>query len=101
MKPKQLRIIKCPNCGTEYLPAEIYYPNVFLGKPLNIVRSVDGKILGFDGNSMNDTETYKCDNCNSLFEVVSTTNFTSKLVEGTSEEYVTKLNKNKLFLEES
>jgi DNA-directed RNA polymerase subunit RPC12/RpoP len=101
MKPKQLRIIKCPKCGMEYLPAEIYYPNVFLGTPLNVMRSIEGKILGFDGTSMNDTETYKCDNCDSLFEVVSTTNFTSKLVGESSEDHITKLSTKKLFLQES
>lgn len=30
---KKLELIICPKCGREYLPAEIYYPNEFLGKP--------------------------------------------------------------------
>ena len=100
MKPKQLRVIKCPYCDYEYLPAEIYLPNEFLGKPTNIVRDEKGKILGFDGIKMNDSESYKCDNCNTLFDVVSTTYFTSKLTIS-SDEYVTKLTKEKLFLQES
>ena len=49
---------------------------------------------------MNDTETYKCDNCDSLFKVVSTTNFVSEPICQYSEEYVTKISTNKLFLQE-
>ena len=101
MKPKQLRVIKCPTCGYEYLPAEIYLPDEFLGKPKSIMKDTNGKILGFDGIKMNDTETYKCDNCDTLFEVVSTTNFVSKPLGQSAEDYVTKLSKDKLVLQES
>ncbi len=100
MKPKQLRVIKCPTCGYEYLPAEIYLPNEFLGKPKAIMKTISGKIIGFDGIKMNDTETYKCDNCDTLFEVVSTTYFTSKPIGQSSENYVTKLSDDKLILQE-
>lgn len=101
MKPKQLRVIKCPKCGYEYLPAEIYLPDEFLGKPKNIVRNVEGKLMGYEGIKMNDTETYYCDNCGELFESVSTTNFTTKLIGESSNDYVTRLNINKLFLQEN
>jgi DNA-directed RNA polymerase subunit RPC12/RpoP len=100
VKPKQLRIIKCPICGWEYLPAEIFLPNEFLGKPKDIVKDYCGKIIGYNGNSMNDTETYKCDNCSTTFEVVSTTNFTVKPIGENSPHYVTKLNTPKFKLEE-
>jgi DNA-directed RNA polymerase subunit RPC12/RpoP len=100
MKPKQLRIIKCPTCGYEYLPAEIYLPNEFLGKPKTIMKDISGKIIGFDGIKMNDTETYKCDNCDTMFEVVSTTYFNSKPIGNSSEEYVTKLSTDKFILQE-
>jgi rubredoxin len=101
MKPKQLRVIKCPVCEYEYLPAEIYMPNDFLGKPDTVIRDENGKILGFTGLKMNDTESYKCDNCDNLFEVVSTTYFSSKTTGSSSDGYVTKLNKDKFFLQES
>ena len=101
MKPKQLRVIKCPKCGYEYLPAEIYLPNEFLGKPTVIMKDAEGKILGFDGIKMNDTETYKCDNCDTTFEVVSTTYFTTKAIENSADEYVTKLSNDKLVMQES
>lgn len=100
MKPKQVRIIKCPTCGCEYLPAEIFLPNDFLGKPANIVKDSYGKIIGYNGSSMNDTESYKCDHCNTTFEVVSTTNFVARLIGDTSSQYVTKLNAVKFKLEE-
>lgn len=100
MKPKQLRIIKCPICGYEYLPAEIFLPNDFLGKPKNIVKDIGGKILSYEGSSMNDTETYKCDSCGTLFEVVSTTNFVSKPIGENAPHYTTKLNISKFKLEE-
>ena len=100
MKPKQLRVIKCPTCGYEYLPAEIYLPNEFLGKPKTIMKDENGKILGFDGLKMNDTETYKCDNCDTLFEVISTTNFVSKPIGQSSDEYVTKLSTDKFTMAE-
>ena len=30
---EKLEKIICPKCGREYLPAEIYYPNFFFGRP--------------------------------------------------------------------
>ena len=100
MKPKLLRVIKCPICGYEYLPAEIFLPNEFLGRPMNITRDADGKIVGYDGIKMNDTETYKCDKCDSSFEVVSTTNFVSKPTGENTPYYVTKLSADKFKLDE-
>ena len=32
MKDNKSNIIICPNCGAEYLPAEIFLPDSFLGK---------------------------------------------------------------------
>jgi DNA-directed RNA polymerase subunit RPC12/RpoP len=101
MKPKQLRVIRCPECGYEYLPAEIYLPDEFLGKPNNVVRDFLGKIMGYEGIKMNDTEKYICDNCNTSFEVVSTTNFVSRKCGGNEPHYSTKLKKEKHILEET
>ena len=100
MKPKQQRIIRCPQCGCEYLPAEIYLPNEFLGKPKRIVKDYLGKILGFDGETMNDKETYKCDKCDTTFEVIATTNFITRPVGAATPHYTTKLQKVSLFLDE-
>lgn len=61
-------VITCPVCGTEYLPAEIFYPNEFFGRPQGIDK-LRGKIENFDGTSMNLEESYQCDNCNHYFNV--------------------------------
>lgn len=101
MKPKQLRVIKCPICGYEYLPSEIYLPDDFLGKHKNVMRDDNGKIIGYDGTKMNDTESYICDNCNNMFEVVSTTNFVTTPIGKSTDEYVTKLSTNRFLLQET
>lgn len=67
-------LIKCPHCGREYLPCEIYYPDEFLGTARNIIR--DGKqIIYFDGENMNLSETYICDECGKTFNVEASVSF--------------------------
>ena len=86
-------VIKCPHCGREYLPCEIYYPDEFLGSAKNIIR--DGKtIIYFDGENMNLKETYICDECGKTFEVEARINFESKKEEkyNFDEEYSSSLN---------
>ena len=67
--------IKCPHCGCEYLPAEIYFPNDFLGYPTNIIKDEKGEILGFNGEDMNTTETFICWNCEKSFSVEAVVTF--------------------------
>ena len=69
------KVIKCPGCGCEYLPAEIYDPNHFLGKPKNIVRSRKGELLGYEGLPMSLSEEFVCDSCGLSFEVFAKINF--------------------------
>lgn len=69
-------IIKCPECGYEYLPCEIYYPQD-LGNAHNIVRDMEGKILYYDGGNIDTSAEYKCDNCNTFFRVEAKINFSS------------------------
>ena len=38
------KVIKCPHCGREYLPVEIFYPASFFGKPTTVYRDEQGKI---------------------------------------------------------
>lgn len=76
---KKFTTIKCPKCGYEYLPAEIFYPNSLLGKPKNIVRDDSGKIIYFDGESMNATEEYTCDKCECTFNVFGRFEFESSV----------------------
>lgn len=67
--------IRCPHCNTEYLPAEIYFPDDFLGKPYNIIKDEDGNILGFNGNDMQTVEVFTCDRCGKIFTVDASITF--------------------------
>ena len=42
---KKITTIKCPHCGYEYVPAEIFMPTDIEGKPDSIVKDVLGKVL--------------------------------------------------------
>jgi len=69
---KTLPIIKCPHCGWEYLPCEIYLPDYMLGRSDEVVRDPLGKIIYQDyqeGYEPDLTEHYICDNCNKPFVV--------------------------------
>ena len=75
MKKEKLDIIVCPCCGREYLPAEIYYPNSFFGKPMNIDRTREGKIETFEGMTMNPNESFICEDCGTSFTVKANVTF--------------------------
>ena len=72
---KKADVIVCPCCGAEYLPAEIFIPESYIGKPKNIVKDEFGKIFTFDGESMNTYERYQCDYCGNTFKVFAKTTF--------------------------
>lgn len=67
--------IRCPHCGYEYLPAEIYYPDSFIGDPSDIIRDEAGNILGYQGNDVNTVETFICDKCEKSFSVDASITF--------------------------
>lgn len=73
--------IKCPHCGWEYLPAEIYYPQEFLGTPEGIVHDETGAVIGFDGEDMSTTETYVCDHCGKTFSVEACVTFKTTVIK--------------------
>lgn len=102
MKIRKFEIIECPKCGREYLPAEIFIPRSFFGHPKDIVRDVYGRILDYEGTSVDAVETYTCDKCNTLFQVRAKIGFiteTTKL-DNFDEEYSSPIYKNTLFLDE-
>lgn len=78
---RRLNVITCPKCGKEYLPAEIFIPKAFFGKPEIINRDENGKIISFSGTSLDVCEKYCCDNCDSEFEIVSKISFDSYIDE--------------------
>ena len=79
-------MIKCPYCGWEYLPAEIYFANYFLGHPENIVKDGKGTVIGYDGNDMDTTETFICDNCHKTFKVDAVVTFKTSAVKDVFDE---------------
>lgn len=99
MKPNRYEVINCPKCGREYLPAEIFYPKHVFGNPTFIVRDVYGKIIDYEGTSMDTAETYTCDHCNTLFQVKLSIKFSSQdsLVSNIDEPYVSSTVKHSLF----
>ena len=103
MKPRKFETIACPNCGYEYLPAEIYIPKSYFGKPFMIERDQDGKLVNYEGSSIDLFETYTCDKCNHTFRVISKIGFSTEedKLENFDEEYSSPLYKNTLFLEET
>ena len=83
-------LIKCPYCGREYLPCEIYYPDDFLGSAKNIVHDKKS-IIYFDGENMNLKESYICDNCGKEFDVEAKVEFITTKSDFDDDEYSTKL----------
>ena len=94
MKVRKFEIIECPKCKYEYLPAEIFIPKYYFGTPENIERDSQGKIVSYEGSSIDLFETYICDKCNTEFRIVSKLQLTTELTFPGSftEEYVTKIN---------
>lgn len=95
MRIRKFEIIDCPKCGRQYLPAEIFVPKYFFGVPENIERTEDGKLVSYEGSSVDLFEKYRCDNCNALFRVVAKLQLTTELdYPGSFEvEYLTKIPK--------
>lgn len=75
-------VIKCPHCGAEFLPAEVYYPEDFLGEPVDIVKDENGQIVTFDGTNMNLEEEFVCPHCDKSFKVTAKVEFETKKDEG-------------------
>ena len=100
MRTKKLRTITCPNCGREYLPAEIFVPNAFFGNPKIIMRDDLGKIEHFINSSLDDSESYICDSCNKKFNVTAKISFSTELAENFEEESNTTISHALLFYED-
>lgn len=93
MKVRKFEIIECPKCGTQYLPAEIFYPKSLLGTPYAIFKGNDGRLIDYEGSSMELSETYICDKCGKNLKVTAKCHFiVEELKENVfEEEYVSQL----------
>lgn len=99
MRIKQLEVITCPKCGYEYLPAEIFIPKAFFGKPENIKRDEKGKIVGFSKSSVDNHEVYTCDKCDTTFRITARLTFLTDIKDSLNfnEDYSDSLEKQELF----
>lgn len=69
MRNTKIKYIKCPYCGTEYLPAEIFLPKTIVGDPKDIEKSDTGEIISYSDTTYDITEKYICDRCNKAFKI--------------------------------
>lgn len=100
MNYKKEKTIKCPSCGCEYLPAEIFLPNEFLGRPKQIEKEhMTGRVMDYMGTGMNLKETYICDRCDTPFKIVANVNFNT--YKENEPKHKTVIKKEKLFLNEA
>ena len=73
--------IKCPHCGAEYLPGEIYMPGSLIGQPYEVVKDSLGKIIYEDYLPIKEpdmTEHFICDYCQKPFIVEATVTYKTK-----------------------
>jgi hypothetical protein len=75
-------VIKCPFCGAEYLPGEIYMPGSLIGQPDEVVKDYAGKIIYedyyTDTREPNMIESYICDCCDKPFIVEATITYKTR-----------------------
>ncbi len=71
--------IKCPHCGAEYMPSEIYIPSDFLPKFEDLTKDDDGKIVAVYERPMNLDEEYTCDKCGHRFAIHAKVEFTTEI----------------------
>lgn len=102
-KKDSLEVITCPKCGREYLPAEIFIDKMFLGSPTDIDRDEHGKIISFNGKTMDLNESYICDTCNEKFKVSAKVSFKAFIdpKDQFNIEYVSPLHEEKITLFEN
>ena len=75
-------IIKCPHCGAEYLPGEIYLPNSIIGQPDEVVKDSLGKIIYEDYDTPEREpsliESFTCEYCDKPFIIEAVVSYKTK-----------------------
>ena len=98
---KDLITIKCPICGTEYLPSEVFYPDSFFGKQKDITRNNSGEVEFYLGDDPNYEEEFVCESCLTKLNIKARLSFDVEQISGEDEEYSTPIDKkHKIKLEE-
>ena len=91
MQPNERKKIRCPYCGAEYLPEEIFVPSEIFGKP-KIVKDENGRIEYISKDEGSLSEEYFCDYCQNKFVTTLEFDFTTRMVEDFSEDFEMLLN---------
>ncbi len=75
-------LIKCPHCGAEYLPGEVYMPGAIIGRPDEVVKDSLGRILYEDyytaEREPDAIEHFTCEYCDKPFVVEATVTYKVK-----------------------
>ena len=82
-------MIKCPYCGMEYLPEEIFLPDDFSTDVRNITKD-EKRVEYYLGSSLLNTkvnETYFCDHCEKEFGVSATLSFESIKLDESEDDF--------------
>lgn len=71
--PHKTSLIRCPHCGAEYLPGEIFIPGALIGQPDDVIKDSFGKII-YEDYSTEDREPcmiehFICDYCEKPFVI--------------------------------
>ena len=87
-----MNYIKCPYCGCEYHPAEIFLPEYVIGRPTAVLKDDNGVIEKVVADTTSLEEYYQCDKCNNSFKVTLDFEFTSEkhMTISTSDVFVSK-----------
>ena len=94
---KDLPLIRCPICGTQYLPREIFMPEAVFGKQYDITKTESGEIKFYLGSDPDLEEEFVCDNCLTKLKITLKLLFTAEtMIENNFEDdYVTEIDKPK------
>lgn len=75
-------VIRCPHCGAEYLPGEIYMPGSLIGQPDEIVKDSFGRILYEDYSTETREpdmiEHFTCEYCEKPFVIEASVAYKAK-----------------------
>lgn len=79
--PHKTALVKCPHCGAEYLPGEIYMPGALVGQPTDVVRDSLGRLLYEDYIENKEpelSESFTCEYCEKPFVIEAVISYKTK-----------------------
>lgn len=95
----KINVIRCPHCGTEYHPSEIFIPEYLIGRPKDIEKNYLGKIVNIEMALKPDLkEEFTCEKCFQKLNISAHIRYDVSIK--TYEDYTTKKYKDRLVLNE-